>query len=107
MWSLSTDTTFLKECHALNLNLEERFEVLRAVLLKVQTVWDVMLHHRVSSSLHCKGSFCLRLQESRGTRTVNCWRNRQLDWLWRRQYSPNKATSHPKFESSTVQDVTT
>jgi len=65
-------------CHALNLNLEERFEVLRAVLLKVQTVWDVMLHHRVSSSLHCKGSFCLRLQESRGTRTMNCWRKGQL-----------------------------
>jgi len=27
---------FLKECHALNLNLEERFEVLTAVLLKMQ-----------------------------------------------------------------------
>jgi len=28
---------FLKECHALNLKLEERFEVLTAVLLKVRT----------------------------------------------------------------------
>jgi hypothetical protein len=47
-WSLSTDTTFLKECHALNLNIEERFEVFTAVLLKVQIVWDVMLCHWVS-----------------------------------------------------------
>jgi hypothetical protein len=58
-WSLSTDTTFFKECSALTLNMEEKFEVLQAVFLKVQIVLDVMLCHWVSSSLHFKRSCCL------------------------------------------------
>jgi len=55
-----------------------RFEVLMAVLRRIQVFWSVMLCCWVSGHLHCEGLYCLRLQKKsrwlqRYVCTSNCW----------------------------------
>ena len=53
-----------------------RFEVLMAVLHRIQVFWSVMLCCWVSSFLHCEGLYCLRLQKkSRWWQSYVCTSN--------------------------------